>query len=73
MYIELQPQDVVGGVLARRRRERALQPGACTRSLLQLNLRTFGNTSLTLELNLSTIGTHSRVNLGYMGDNVSFS
>ena len=26
------------------------------------------DTSLTLELNLSTFGTHSRVKLGYMGD-----
>jgi len=33
----------------------------------QLNLRTFGNTSLTLELNLSTFETHPRVNLGYTG------
>ena len=39
----------------------------------KLNLRTFGNTSLTLELNLSTLGTHPRVNLGYMGDRVSSS
>jgi len=39
----------------------------------KLNLRTFGNTSLTLELNLNTIGPHPRVNLGYMGDNVSLS
>jgi len=38
-----------------------------------LNLRTFGNTSLTLELNLSTLGTHQRVKLGYMGDKVSLS
>jgi hypothetical protein len=37
----------------------------------KLNLRTFGNTSLLLELNLSTIGAHPRVNLGYLGDKVS--
>jgi len=29
------------------------------------------DTSLTLELNLSTFGTHLLVNLGNMGDNVS--
>jgi len=35
---------------------------------------TFGNTSLTLELNnLSTFGQHTRVHLGYMGDKVSLS
>ena len=38
-----------------------------------LNLRNFRNTSLTLELNLSTFGTHPRVNLGYMGDTVRLS
>jgi hypothetical protein len=37
----------------------------------QLDMRTFGNTSFTLELNLITYGTHPRVRLGYMGDNVS--
>jgi len=31
------------------------------------------DTSLTLELNLSTCGTHPRVNLGCMGDKVSLS
>jgi len=31
------------------------------------------DTSLTLELNLGTFGTHPRVRLGYMGDNVSLS
>jgi len=35
-------------------------------------LRTFGNTSLTLELNVSTLGTHPRINLGHVGDKVSF-
>ena len=40
---------------------------------LELNLRTFGNTSLTLELNLSTFKTHPRVTLGYMGDKVRLS
>jgi len=39
----------------------------------ELNLRTFGNTLLTLELNLSTLGTHQRINLGYIGDKVSLS
>jgi len=33
----------------------------------QLNLRSFGNTSLTSELNLSTFGPHPRVKLGQMG------
>ena len=31
------------------------------------------DTSLTFELTLSTVGTHPRVNLGYMGDTVSYS
>ena len=33
----------------------------------ELNLRTFGNTSLTLELNSSTSGTHPRVELVWVG------
>jgi hypothetical protein len=33
----------------------------------KLNLRTYGNTTLTLELNLSTSRTHPRVNTGYVG------
>jgi hypothetical protein len=36
----------------------------------ELNLRTFGNTSL-LELNFSTCGPHPWVILGYVGDTVS--
>ena len=48
--------------------------GAYTRSLQSsTNLRTFGNTSLTLELNLSTLGKYPRVNWGYMGDKVTLS
>ena len=39
----------------------------------ELNLRTFGNTSLTLELNWSVFRTHPRVNLGHMGDKVLVS
>jgi hypothetical protein len=39
----------------------------------EFNLRTFRNTSLTLELNLSTLGTHQRVNLGQTGEKVSLS
>jgi hypothetical protein len=38
-----------------------------------LNLMIFGNTSLTLKLNLSTFGTHPRANLGYLGEKVSLS
>jgi hypothetical protein len=34
----------------------------------ELNLRTFGNVSLTLELDLSTFISSARVNLSYMGD-----
>jgi hypothetical protein len=34
----------------------------------ELNLRTFRDAMLTLQLNLSTFGTHPRVNLGHMGD-----
>jgi hypothetical protein len=34
-------------------------------------LEDFQDTSLTLELNLSTFGTHPWVKLGYMGDKVS--
>jgi len=39
----------------------------------ELNLRTFGNTSLSLELNLSTLGTHPRFSSGSSGDKVSYS
>jgi hypothetical protein len=39
----------------------------------QLNLRNFKNTSLPLELNLSTFGTHPRVDFGHMGGTVSLS
>jgi hypothetical protein len=39
----------------------------------QLNLRTFGRTSLTLELNLSTFGTYPRVGWGCVGDKVSLN
>jgi hypothetical protein len=39
----------------------------------KLNLRTFGNASLTSELNLSTLRTHPRVNSGYVVDKVSLS
>ena len=31
------------------------------------------DTSLTLELNLSTFGAYPRINLGYVGDKVSLS
>ena len=34
-------------------------------------LEDFRDTSLTLELNLSTFGTHAQVSLGYMGDTFS--
>ena len=39
----------------------------------KLNLRTFGDTSLTLELNLSNFGTDPRVDVVYKGDTVSLS
>ena len=39
----------------------------------ELNLRTFGNASLKLELNLSTLGTPQRFNVGDMGDKVSLT
>jgi hypothetical protein len=38
-----------------------------------LTLAHHRDTSLTLQLDLSTFGTHPRVNLGYMGDRVSLS
>ena len=37
------------------------------------NLRTFGNTSFPLELNLSTFGPRPLLDLDYMGDQVSLS
>jgi hypothetical protein len=40
-------------------------------STSELKLRTFGNTSLTLQLNPSTSGPHPRVELGHVGDKVS--
>ena len=36
-------------------------------------LKDLRDSSLTLELNLSTLGTHPRVNLGQMGDRVRLS
>ena len=39
--------------------------------IAELNLRTFGNTLLTLELNLITLVTHQRVELDYMQLNLS--
>ena len=39
-------------------------------STSELNLKTFMNTSLTLELNLGTFGTHPRINFGHMGGKV---
>jgi hypothetical protein len=36
-------------------------------------LEHYRDTSLTLELNFSTFGTHPRVRLGHVGDNVSWS
>jgi len=36
-------------------------------------LEDLGNTSLNLELNLSTFGIRPRVNLGFMGDTISLS
>jgi hypothetical protein len=36
----------------------------------KLNLRSLRNTSLTLELNLSTFRTRPRVNVGHMGDKI---
>jgi hypothetical protein len=36
-------------------------------------LKDLRDTSLTLELNFSTFGTHPRVDLGYVGDKVSSS
>ena len=48
--------------------------GAYLHSLTsKLNLRTFGNTSLTLQLDFSTLGPHLRVHLGCVGDKVSLS
>jgi len=40
---------------------------------IQLNLWTFGNTFLPLELDLSTFGLRPRANLGYVGDKASLS
>ena len=50
----------------------ALQAGAYTLSL-QSSLEDLRDTSLTLELNLSTLREHPRVRLAHMGDNVSSS
>ena len=36
-------------------------------------LEDLGDTSLTLQLDLSTFGTHPRANLGHMGDKVSLN
>ena len=39
----------------------------------QLKLRTLGNTSLTFKLNLNTSGTHPRVTLDCMEDEIRLS
>jgi len=52
---------------------RGLGPGAYTRSHFRAQLEDLRDTSLTLELNLSTFGTHPRVKSGYMRDNASSS
>jgi hypothetical protein len=44
-----------------------------TFALFRAQLEHLWDTSLTLELNLSTFGTHERVNLGYMEDKLSLS
>jgi len=58
--------------------EPAVAAGAGARQGLTLahfkaQLEDLRDTLLTLELNLSTFGTHARVNLGYTGEIVSFS
>jgi hypothetical protein len=49
------------------------EQGLYTLAHFGAQLEDLRDTSLTLKLNLSTFGTHPRVNLGYMGDNVSLS
>jgi hypothetical protein len=39
----------------------------------ELNLKDLQDTSLAVQLNLSTFGTHPRINLGHAGDKASFS
>ena len=52
---------------------RELVPGRGLHSLTpELNLRTFG-THRSLQSLTSTLGTYPRVNLGHMGDKVSYS
>jgi hypothetical protein len=58
------PRDATGLVLSTLRQGLTLVP---FRAQLEDHLAT----SLTLELNLSTFGTHPRVELGYVGDRVS--
>jgi len=52
--------------------QHALAAGA-TLAHFRAQLEALRNTSLTLELNLSTFGTHPRINLGHVGHNVSLS
>jgi hypothetical protein len=47
--------------------------GQFTLADIRALLEELRDTSLTLELNLSTFGTHPRVNLGHMEDRVSLS
>jgi len=42
-----------------------------TLARFRAQLEDLRDTLLTLELNLSTFGTHSRINLGHTGDKVS--
>jgi hypothetical protein len=51
----------------------ALQRQGLTHAHFRVQLEDLRDTSLTFELNLSTFGTHPRVRLGFMRDNVSLS
>jgi hypothetical protein len=52
------------------KRERKAAEAGGTLAHFRAQLEDLRDTSLTLELNLSTFGTHSRDSLGYTGDRV---
>jgi hypothetical protein len=74
---ECRPRLGTSAAAATRRRRRIVVAIAAEQGLTLAHFRAqleyLLDASLTLELNLSTFGTHPRVTLGYMGTRVSLS
>jgi hypothetical protein len=69
------PQDITlgDGAGGGERRRAAYWGQGLTLAHLRAQLQDLRDTLLTSELNLSTFGTHPRVEFGHMGDKVSLS